>query len=96
MMLGNESFITGGDLPAQYQAVQLHLHWSQDLNKGSEHSIDGKHFAMEVRCLRAGAWAGFWVWSRRGQNGWSSSPYVIHPHPLDAHRTREGDIQQRS
>lgn len=50
-MLGNGSFITGGDLPAQYQAVQLHLHWSQDLNNGSEHSIDGKHFAMEVRRL---------------------------------------------
>lgn len=51
MMLGNGSFITGGDLPAQYQAVQLHLHWSSDLNKGSEHSIDGKHFAMEMHIV---------------------------------------------
>lgn len=51
MLLGNGSFITGGELPAQYRAVQLHLHWSQDLNKGSEHSIDGKHFAMEMHIV---------------------------------------------
>ncbi|XP_040605316.1 carbonic anhydrase 4 isoform X1 [Mesocricetus auratus] len=51
MMLGDGSFIAGGDLPAQYQAVQLHLHWSQEFDKGSEHSIDGKHFAMEMHVV---------------------------------------------
>lgn len=51
MMLGDGIFIAGGDLSTQYQAVQLHLHWSQDEDQGSEHTIDGKHFAMEVRSL---------------------------------------------
>ncbi|MEJ1272290.1 carbonic anhydrase 4 [Cricetulus griseus] len=51
MMLADGSFIAGGDLPTQYQAVQLHLHWSQEFDRGSEHSIDGKHFAMEVHIV---------------------------------------------
>lgn len=69
MMLADGSFIAGGDLPTQYQAVQLHLHWSQEFDRGSEHSIDGKHFAMEVRSLPAGAWAGLWVCAHLGQDG---------------------------
>lgn len=51
MMLGDGIFIAGGDLPTQYQAVQLHLHWSQDEDQGSEHTIDGKHFAMEMHVV---------------------------------------------
>lgn len=49
MLLGNKASISGGGLPARYQATQLHLHWSNFLDKGSEHSLDGEHFAMEVR-----------------------------------------------
>ncbi|XP_031208377.1 carbonic anhydrase 4 isoform X2 [Mastomys coucha] len=51
MSLGGGISITGGDLPAQYEATQLHLHWSEEKNKGSEHSIDGKHFAMEMHIV---------------------------------------------
>ncbi|KAL6059077.1 hypothetical protein STEG23_024070 [Scotinomys teguina] len=51
MMLEDGVYIAGGDLPTQYRAVQLHLHWSQDSHRGSEHSLDGKHFAMEMHVV---------------------------------------------
>ncbi|KAL1780250.1 carbonic anhydrase 4 [Sigmodon hispidus] len=51
MMLGDGGCISGGDLPTQYRAVQLHLHWSQELDRGSEHTIDSKHFAMEMHIV---------------------------------------------
>lgn len=51
MTLGGGMCIIGGDLPARYEALQLHLHWSEKSNKGSEHSIDGKHFAMEMHIV---------------------------------------------
>ncbi|XP_063124866.1 carbonic anhydrase 4 isoform X2 [Rattus norvegicus] len=51
MSLGEDIYIFGGDLPTQYKAIQLHLHWSEESNKGSEHSIDGKHFAMEMHVV---------------------------------------------
>lgn len=51
MSLGEDIYIFGGELPTQYKAAQLHLHWSEESNKGSEHSIDGKHFAMEMHVV---------------------------------------------
>lgn len=51
MTLGGGMWIIGGDLPAQYEAVQLHLHWSDGKDNGSEHSIDGRHFAMEMHIV---------------------------------------------
>lgn len=41
--------IRGGDLPATYKAIQLHLHWGMDDGPGSEHTIDGEQYPMEVR-----------------------------------------------
>lgn len=41
--------IQGGDLPATYKAVQLHLHWGVDEWPGSEHTVDGEQYSMEVR-----------------------------------------------
>ncbi|XP_020017157.2 carbonic anhydrase 4 isoform X2 [Castor canadensis] len=49
--LGNEVSIAGGGLAAKYRATQLHLHWSQELDRGSEHSLDGEHFAMEMHIV---------------------------------------------
>ncbi|KAF3847539.1 hypothetical protein F7725_020567, partial [Dissostichus mawsoni] len=40
--------IKGGNLAAQYKAIQLHLHWGVDGGPGSEHTIDGEQFPMEV------------------------------------------------
>ncbi|XP_076792225.1 carbonic anhydrase 4 isoform X2 [Arvicanthis niloticus] len=44
---GEGMCIFGGDLPGRYEATQLHLHWSEEQNRGSEHTIDGKRFDME-------------------------------------------------
>ncbi|XP_013007785.2 carbonic anhydrase 4 isoform X1 [Cavia porcellus] len=43
--------INGGGLATLYQATQLHLHWSEDLNNGSEHALDGERFAMEMHIV---------------------------------------------
>ncbi|XP_052051481.1 carbonic anhydrase 4 [Apodemus sylvaticus] len=51
MTLEGDMHIVGGDLPTRYEAVQLHLHWSEMSDKGSEHSIDGEHFAMEMHIV---------------------------------------------
>lgn len=48
MWLGDEVTVAGGGLASQYRAIELHLHWSKVLDAGSEHSLDGEHFAMEV------------------------------------------------
>lgn len=93
MTLGGGMCIIGGDLPARYEALQLHLHWSEMSNKGSEHSIDGKHFAMEVRSRGTGSWAGFRVCTHLGEDGWSNSPKSsIHMYFLDAHCAQEDGI----
>lgn len=41
--------IRGGGLPATYKAIQLHLHWGMDDGPGSEHTVDGEQYPMEVR-----------------------------------------------
>ncbi|XP_021104432.1 carbonic anhydrase 4 isoform X2 [Heterocephalus glaber] len=43
--------INGGGLATHYRATQLHLHWSEKVDKGSEHSLDGQHFAMEMHIV---------------------------------------------
>jgi len=40
--------ISGGNLAAHYKAIELHLHWGKDGGPGSEHTIDGETFVMEV------------------------------------------------
>ncbi|XP_021559800.1 carbonic anhydrase 4 [Neomonachus schauinslandi] len=51
VLLEGEASITGGGLTAQYRATQLHLHWSEGLDGGSEHTIDGGRFAMEMHIV---------------------------------------------
>ncbi|XP_010625068.1 carbonic anhydrase 4 isoform X1 [Fukomys damarensis] len=43
--------INGGGLTTQYRATQLHLHWSEKVDKGSEHSLNGQRFAMEMHIV---------------------------------------------
>lgn len=90
MLLGDGICISGGGLPAQYKAVQLHLHWSEDVNRGSEHSIDGKYFAMEVRSLGTATLLGSGCAPTLGRKG-SPTPHnsSVHTPSLDAHRTPE-------
>lgn len=86
VLLEDEASIAGGGLAAQYRAVQLHLHWSEELNGGSEHALDGGRFAMEVRALfQAGAWLGS-GWTCLGQEGYSSPPHRSSLHSSSHHQ----------
>ncbi|XP_068584097.1 carbonic anhydrase 4b [Cebidichthys violaceus] len=43
--------ITGGNLAEPYKAVQLHLHWGKDGGPGSEHTVDGEQFPVEMHIV---------------------------------------------
>ncbi|KAI1296937.1 Carbonic anhydrase 15 [Halotydeus destructor] len=40
--------ISGTALGHSYEFIQLHFHWHTKDDKGSEHAIDGNHFALEM------------------------------------------------
>uniref|UniRef100_A0A8C5HN31 Carbonic anhydrase n=1 Tax=Gouania willdenowi TaxID=441366 RepID=A0A8C5HN31_GOUWI len=43
--------LTGGALPGHYRASQFHFHWGGNGNPGSEHTIDGERFPMELHIV---------------------------------------------
>ncbi|KAM4620380.1 carbonic anhydrase IV c [Polymixia lowei] len=43
--------LTGGALPGNYRAIQFHLHWGVNGRPGSEHTIDGERFPMEMHIV---------------------------------------------
>ncbi|KAG7516104.1 carbonic anhydrase 4-like [Solea senegalensis] len=43
--------ISGGGLPDSYKAVQFHFHWGINGGPGSEHTIDGEQYPMEVHIV---------------------------------------------
>ncbi|XP_060901701.1 carbonic anhydrase 4b [Labrus mixtus] len=43
--------IKGGNLAVPYKALQVHLHWGNDGGPGSEHTIDGEQFSMEMHIV---------------------------------------------
>jgi len=45
--------LTGGALPGHYRAAQFHFHWGGNGRPGSEHTVDGERFPMEVRLTGA-------------------------------------------
>ena len=40
--------ITDGGLSDTFLVAQFHFHWGSDNTKGSEHTIDGNQYSMEV------------------------------------------------
>lgn len=44
----NPFYMTGGPLSYKYKLFDVKLHFGEDNNKGSEHSIGGKRFPLEV------------------------------------------------
>jgi carbonic anhydrase len=64
--------IQGGKLAGPYKALQLHFHWGKDGGPGSEHTIDGERFPMEVtkinqsrftlKCIALGYKDNFCIW----------------------------------
>ncbi|XP_042355441.1 carbonic anhydrase 4a [Plectropomus leopardus] len=45
------STISDGGLQTAYKAVQFHLHWGNNGGPGSEHTIDGEQFPMELHIV---------------------------------------------
>ncbi|XP_069003127.1 carbonic anhydrase 4a [Embiotoca jacksoni] len=45
------SIISGGGLLGEYKAVQFHLHWGHNGGLGSEHTIDGEQYPMELHIV---------------------------------------------
>ncbi|XP_051981894.1 carbonic anhydrase 4a [Xyrauchen texanus] len=43
--------VSGGNLGETYKAVQFHLHWGTDGGPGSEHTIDGEQYPMELHIV---------------------------------------------
>ncbi|NXP48807.1 CAH9 anhydrase, partial [Heliornis fulica] len=46
-----ESLAITGGYAQQYRAVQLHLHWGSLSRPGSEHTVNGHHFAAEIHVV---------------------------------------------
>ncbi|XP_019362462.1 PREDICTED: carbonic anhydrase 15-like [Gavialis gangeticus] len=56
MILEGESImehinITSGGLPDKYRALQFHFHWGSLTGNGSEHTIDGHQYPMEMHIV---------------------------------------------
>ncbi|XP_077996359.1 carbonic anhydrase 14-like [Glandiceps talaboti] len=49
--LQGEYTIAGGDLPSEYELTQLHFHWGDVNNVGSEHQLDGKQYSAEMHIV---------------------------------------------
>ncbi|KAM4547157.1 carbonic anhydrase IV c [Fundulus diaphanus] len=43
--------LTGGALPGHYRAAQFHFHWGASGRPGSEHTIDGERFPVELHIV---------------------------------------------
>ena len=41
----------GGDLNGKYQFLQLHFHWGNNSSQGSEHTVDGFAFPLEMHLV---------------------------------------------
>lgn len=44
--------LTGGPLTGVYRLRQFHFHWGQTDEQGSEHTVDGKKYASEVKSMK--------------------------------------------
>ncbi|CAG0900485.1 unnamed protein product [Darwinula stevensoni] len=47
--------LSGGSLPGEYVFDQLHFHWGSSLDRGSEHTIEGTKFPMEMHMVHYNA-----------------------------------------
>ena len=43
--------VSGGPLDHAYQLQQLHFHWGAENSRGSEHTLDGRRFPMEMHLV---------------------------------------------
>ncbi|XP_035637790.1 carbonic anhydrase 4 isoform X1 [Oncorhynchus keta] len=47
----HQPYVIGGDLETPYKVVQFHLHWGKNGGPGSEHTIDGEQYPMELHIV---------------------------------------------
>ncbi|XP_061589366.1 carbonic anhydrase 15 isoform X2 [Cololabis saira] len=43
--------VSGGGLPEVYHTIQLHFHWGGPATNGSEHTVDGHRYPMEMHIV---------------------------------------------
>eukprot|EP00092_Neocalanus_flemingeri_P015906 GFUD01017223.1.p1 GENE.GFUD01017223.1~~GFUD01017223.1.p1 ORF type:complete len:367 (-),score=92.28 GFUD01017223.1:416-1516(-) len=48
---GDVGVLSGGPLDGDYQILQLHFHWGSNDTQGSEHTLDGNSFPMEMHIV---------------------------------------------
>jgi len=46
-----QGILRGGQLMGDYQILQLHFHWGANDNQGSEHTVDGKKYPLELHVV---------------------------------------------
>lgn len=51
IIVQDDIYIKGGGLNHTYKTKQLHFHWGNDNSYGSEHSLDGKFFPVELHIV---------------------------------------------
>uniref|UniRef100_A0A673AKA8 Carbonic anhydrase n=1 Tax=Sphaeramia orbicularis TaxID=375764 RepID=A0A673AKA8_9TELE len=49
--VGGGMSVSGGGLPGLYHTVQLHFHWGSPASNGSEHTVDGRRYPMEMHIV---------------------------------------------
>ncbi|KAH9520249.1 Carbonic anhydrase 14 [Bulinus truncatus] len=49
--LEGDLFVSNGGLPNVYKAAQFHFHWGHKVHHGSEHTIDGKSYPIELHIV---------------------------------------------
>ena len=66
--------VSGGGLNGVYTTVQFHFHYGPNDTVGSEHIVDGEHYAAEVS-----EWVSDWVtgWVDEWMNGWWVGEWVV-------------------
>ncbi|XP_034459162.1 carbonic anhydrase 15 [Hippoglossus hippoglossus] len=51
LQVGSGMSVSGGGLPDVYHTIQLHFHWGGPATNGSEHTVDGRRFPMELHIV---------------------------------------------
>ncbi|XP_072000944.1 carbonic anhydrase 15-like [Engystomops pustulosus] len=51
LSLSGDMYISEAGLPNKYKALQFHFHWGSPNKDGSEHTVDGKQFPLELHIV---------------------------------------------
>lgn len=52
IIVDHEVYVSGGNLPSKvYRLVGIHFHWGSNDKQGSEHTVDGKRYPLEMHMV---------------------------------------------